>query len=235
QIVASIGIGTAEWSPDKVVADTPWRHVQVLAGGGATLDIGVHLFHRVRFLCGEVERVGAITRTFEPVRYRRDADGKVIEEVRADVDDAFMATFELKNGGIGQMSFTWAGHGDPTGLPDGMVIYGTKGCLKGNTLQRDGQAPIGVLDLFNAEATPAERDRWIPLGLTDSFAAGFYDFLTAIERGGQPGASGEEGLRDVATAFAIIESSRAGRPVLVDDVLSGRVREAQSAIDAHYG
>ena len=51
----------------------------------------------------------------------------------------------------------------------------------------------------------------------------------------QPGASGEEGLRDVATAFAIVESSKAGRPVLVDDVLSGRVREAQSAIDAHYG
>src|SRR5205807_3151269 len=100
QLVASIGLSTAEWSPDKVVADTPWRHVQVLAGGGATLDIGVHLFHRVRYLCGEVERVGAVTRTFEPVRYRRDADGKVIEEVPADVDDAFMATFELKNGGI---------------------------------------------------------------------------------------------------------------------------------------
>ena len=106
QMIASIGIGTAEWSPDKVVADTPWRHVQVLAGGGATLDIGVHLFHRVRYLCGEVARVGAVTRTFEPVRYRRDASGNVIETIQADADDAFMATFELQNGGIGQMSFT---------------------------------------------------------------------------------------------------------------------------------
>lgn len=235
QMVASVALGTAEWSPDRVVADTPWRHVQVLAGGGATLDIGVHLFHRIRYLCGEVASVGALARTFEPVRYRRDASGSVVETVPADVDDAFMATFELADGGIGQMSFTWAGHGPATSLPDGMVIYGTKGCLKGSTLYRDGEAPIGALDLFQAEASASEREAWIPRGLTDTFAAGFYDFLTAIERGGQPGASGEEGLRDVATAFAIVESSHAGRPVAVEDVLSGKVRAAQQKIDAYYG
>lgn len=235
QLVASIALGTAEWSPDRVVADTPWRHVQVLAGGGATLDIGVHLFHRIRYLLGEVATVSALARTFEPVRYRRDAQGNVVETVAADADDAFMATFELANGAIGQMSFTWAGHGPATSLPDGMVIYGTKGCLKGTTLYRDGEEAVGVLDLFEAETTPAEREQWIPRGLTDSFAAGFYDFLTAIERGGQPGASGEQGLRDVATAFAILESSQAGRPVAVDDVLSGKVRAAQRKIDEHYG
>jgi predicted dehydrogenase len=235
QMVASIALGTAEWSPDRVVADTPWRHVRVLAGGGATLDIGVHLFHRIRYLCGDVATVGALARTFEPIRYRRDENGNVLETIRADADDAFMATFELANGAIGEMSFTWAGHGPATSLPDGMVIYGTKGCLKGSTLYRDGQPPVEVLDLFEAETTPAERERWIPRGLTDSFAAGFYDFLTAIERGGQPGASGEEGLRDVATAFAILESSHAGHPVAVDDVLSGKVRAAQREIDEHYG
>jgi len=57
QMVASVGIGTEAWSPDKIVADTPWRHSRVLAGGGATLDIGVHLFHRVRYLCGDVRSI----------------------------------------------------------------------------------------------------------------------------------------------------------------------------------
>jgi predicted dehydrogenase len=235
QLVASIGIGTAEWSPDKAVADTPWRHVQVLAGGGPTLDIGVHLFHRVRYLCGEVSQVAAFTRTFEKTRYRRDAAGNVIEAIACDADDAFMASFELANGGIGQMSFTWAGHGEPTSLPDGMVIYGSKGNLKGGTLNRDGKPPVAAVDLFRAEASPEEQEEWIPLGLTDSFAAGFYDFLTAIERGGQPEASGEEGLRDVATAFAVLESSYARRAVAVDDVRTGRVRDAQRTIDANYG
>jgi predicted dehydrogenase len=235
QLVASVGIGTLEWSPDKAVADTPWRHVQVLAGGGPTLDIGVHLFHRVRYLCGEVSQVAAFARTFEKTRYRRDADGNIIESFACDADDAFMASFELANGGIGQMSFTWAGHGEPTGLPDGMVVYGSKGNLKGNTLNRDGKPPVSTADLFQAEASPEEQEKWIPLGLTDSFAAGFYDFLTAIERGAQPEASGEEGLRDVATAFAVLESSFARRAVSVEDVLTGRVRDAQRTIDANYG
>ena len=176
-----------------------------------------------------------VVRTFEPVRYRRDAAGNVIEAIHPDADDAFMTTFVLENGGIGQMSFTWAGHGEPTSIPGGIVVYGSKGCLKGETLFRDGQPPVSVRDLFRAEATPEEQARWLPLGLTDSFAAGFYDFLTAIARGGQPEASGEEGLRDVAASFAIIESSVAGRPVLVADVLSGKVREAQRPIDEYYG
>jgi 1,5-anhydro-D-fructose reductase (1,5-anhydro-D-mannitol-forming) len=235
QLVASIGVGTAEWSPDKAVADTPWRHVQVLAGGGPTLDIGVHLFHRVRYLCGEVSQVAAFARTFEKTRYRRDAAGNVIESFACDADDAFMASFELANGGIGQMSFTWAGHGEPTSLPDGMVVYGSKGNLKGGTLNRDGKPPVAAVDLFRAEASLEEQEKWIPLGLTDSFAAGFYDFLTSIERGGQPEASGEEGLRDVATAFAVLESSYARRAVSVEDVLTGRVRDAQRTIDANYG
>jgi len=234
QMVASVAIGTLDWSPDKIVADTPWRHLRRQAGGGATLDIGVHLFHRVRFLCGEVQSVSALARTFEPVRYRRDARGTVLDSVTPDADDAFMATFQLANGGIGQISFTWAGHGEPTSLPDGMVIYGSRGCLKGNTLHRDGKAPVSVVDLFHAEATTEERAHWMPLGLSDSFAAGFYDYFRSIEDHRQPEASGEEGLRDVATSFAIIESSESGRPVLVDDVLSGRVRAAQRSIDEYH-
>jgi predicted dehydrogenase len=235
QLVASIGLSTNEWSPDNVVADTPWRHVSVLAGGGASLDIGVHLFHRIRYLCGEVRELTAMARTFEPVRYRRDASGRVIETVQCDADDAFFATFELATGGIGQVSFTWAGHGEPTGLPDGMVIYGTKGNLRGGVLHRDGKPGVAALELFESTATAEEKERWLPLGLTDTFAAGFYDFLTSIGKGTDPEASGEEGLRDVATAFSILEASAANKPVLVDDVLTGRVRGAQAAIDEHYG
>ncbi|HUE76146.1 MAG TPA: Gfo/Idh/MocA family oxidoreductase [Chloroflexota bacterium] len=235
QMVSAISVGTAEWSPDKVVADTPWRHRSVQAGGGPTIDIGVHLFHRVRFLCGEVGRVSALVRTFEPVRYRRDDFGRIVESVEADVEDAFMATFELQNGGIGQMSFTWSGHGESTGLPGGLSIYGSKGCLKGEMLFRDGQPPVSVRDLFYQEASESEKEHWIPLGLRDSFAAGFFDFLTAIERGSPLGASGEEGLRDLAASFAILESATLEQPVQVDHVLSGRVRAAQTTIDAHHG
>lgn len=235
QMVASVGIGTEAWSPDKVVADTPWRHSVVLAGGGATLDIGVHLFHRVRYLCGEVRSIGALVRTIEKERYRRDEHGKILETIHPDADDAFMATIELANGAIGQVSFTWAGHGEPTGLPGGMAIYGSNGCLKGGRIYPDGREPIDVRDLFEREASSEERARWLPIASPDGFAFGFYDFLSSIERGTQPEASGEEGLRDVAAAFSMVESSAAGKPVLVEDVLSGKVRDAQKPIDEYYG
>ena len=71
--------------------------------------------------------------------------------------------------------------------------------------------------------------------MTDSFASCFYDFFTSIEQKKQPETSGDEGLRDLATAFAVLESSASGRAVSVEDVLTGKVREAQRAIDTHYG
>lgn len=235
QMVAAVAIGTPEWSPDRIVADTPWRHQKLLAGGGATLDIGVHLAHRLRYLAGEVRTMTAVTRVFEPQRVRRDRAGRIVERVGADADDAFFALPQFATGATGLLSFTWAGHGEPTGLPEGLVLYGTRGCLKGLTLVRDGGARADLRDLFKREADATTREHFFPHGLTDTFALGMLDWLRAIRAGGQPEANGEEGLRDLATAYAILESATAGGPVAVADVLAGRLATYQRPIDAHYG
>ena len=44
------------WAPDRIVAETPWRH-KLVEGGGITLDIGVHLFNHFRYVGGEVVTV----------------------------------------------------------------------------------------------------------------------------------------------------------------------------------
>jgi predicted dehydrogenase len=235
QMVASIQLATLEWSPDKVVADTPWRHQKVIAGGGASLDIGVHMAHRLRYIVGEVRTMTAVARVIEPERRRRDASGAITERFAADADDAFFALPEFENGAIGTLSFTWAGHGEPTGLPDGMTIYGSRGCLKGLTLVRDGGERVEVRDLFARDAGAETRQRFFPHGLTDTFALGYLDWFRAIRAGQSPEMSGDEGLRDLATAFAIMESATAGGPVRVADVLAGRVNAYQRDIDAHYG
>ena len=205
------------------------------AGGGATLDIGVHMFHGVRYLCGEVATMSALVRTFEPARYLRSPAGDVLETVAADADDAYFSLFELAGGGIGMASFTWAGHGEPTGLPDGRVIYGTRGAIKGGRLLQDGREPVGLDTVFEREASAAVKERFFPLGLTDTFALGAYDFFRAIEQGAQMEASGEEGLRDVAVAFAMVEASHARQVVRVEDVLAGRIAAAQRPINEYYG
>jgi predicted dehydrogenase len=235
QMLAAISLGTGEWSPDRVVADTPWRHNKLEAGGGTSIDIGVHLAHRLRYLAGEVRTMTAIARVFEPQRELRDADGNVFDHFAADADDAFFALPEFENGAAGTISFTWAGHGEPTGLPEGTAIYGERGCLKGTNLIRDGGEQIDLRALFNAEATPEARDAYFPRGITDTFGLAYRDWLDAIATGRQPEMNGREGLLDLATAFAIMESATARGPVVVTDVLSGRVDRYQRAINEHYG
>jgi predicted dehydrogenase len=231
QMIASWAIGTPEWSPDRIVAQTPWRHIKLDAGGGASLDIGVHLLHEFRYLAGEIDTVYGVTRTFEPTRYLPDS----MKGVSCDVDDAFFATVSFASGAVGQLTFTWAGHGAPTSMPDGRVIYGTRGCLKGDQLILDDGSRHSARELFQTWATPDVVTSLFPYGLEDPFAIGSLDFLNAIDRGQDPDASGEQGLQDLAAAFAICESATLGQPVKVADVLDGQVSAYQLEINHHYG
>jgi predicted dehydrogenase len=235
QMVGAVSFGTAEWSPDRIVAETPWRHRRVEAGGGASLDIGVHLAHRLRYLVGEIETMTAVARVIEPVRTRTSADGTVLDRVEADADDAFFALPEFENGAVGTLSFTWAGHGEQTSLPGGVTLFGSRGCLKGPLLIRDDGTQEDVRDIFEREASPEERERYFPRGVTDAFGLAYLDWLRAIRSGTQPETDGREGVRDLATAFAIMESATARRPVDVADVLSGKVDAYQREINEHYG
>src|SRR5688500_9585211 len=235
QMAAWWDIGTLEWSPDKIVAETPWRHKKLIGGAGSSLDIGVHWFDRLRYLVGEIKDLSAVMRTFEKKRYTRDASGNVTQEVDCDVDDAFFASMQFENNAIGQMSFTWAGHGELTNLPTGLVLYGAKGCLKGDTLVLDGGEKLSAKELFAAKADQATKDRYFPLGLKDAFAIGYYDFLKGIEEKRDPETSGEEGVRDLAASYAICESAVLGRPVSLEEVLSGKADAYQREINQHYG
>ncbi|HET7558858.1 MAG TPA: Gfo/Idh/MocA family oxidoreductase [Limnochordia bacterium] len=236
QMTAGLSIGTADWSPDLIVADTPWRHHQLEAGGGAAIDIGVHLFHQHRYVCGEIETVSALTRTFEPVRRRRPDSPQAATDptTPADVDDAYFAHFEFKNGAIGQSTFTWAGHGESAHLPGGNLIYVSKGCIKGGQVHLDDGRSLNLVEHFTAHAPRSVQDRWFPGGITDAFALAYIDFAGAIREGRETDASGEEGLWDLACAFAILESGHAKAPVRVADVVSGRVDAYQRPIDRHY-
>jgi hypothetical protein len=46
---------------------------------------------------------------------------------------------------------------------------------------------------------------------------------------------GEEGMRDLACAFAVLESAVLNRPVRIADVRSGEVETYQRPINEHHG
>ena len=232
--VAVMGSLGGLWSPDRVVADTPWRHQKLLGGGGGSIDIGVHQMHWLRYVVGEIAAVGAVARTLEPLRYRRDEQGQIIEEVRADVDDTYLATIAFEHGAVGQLWWSWGIHGEPLDIPGVPAVMGSKGSLKGGELVLDGGQRQPLQQQFEQSLSPDEREQFFPLGLRDPYAIQQFDWLRAIERGADPETSGREGLRDLACAFAILESSALSRQVTLDEILDGNADTYQRESDEHY-
>lgn len=233
------GIGGL-WSPDKIVAETPWRHRKLEGAGGGAIDIGVHVMHWVRYVCGEIAAVSGTVRTFEPLRHLY-GDPATGESVEAGVDDTYLATVTCENGALAQLMWSWATHGEETPIPGAPVFYGSRGCIKGGEIIDDDGNRRDLLQTFWNEAEAGLLDRLFAVvgpaatRLTDPFAIQQYDWLRAIEGGGQPETDGEEGLRDLAAAFGMIESSLLQRTVSMDELLSGAVRGYQQEIDEYYG
>ncbi len=234
QMVVTGGIGNV-WSPDHIVARTAWRHIRDEAGGGSTMDIGAHLFDKLRYECGEIDEVSAVARTMEPVRRTRDESGNVVASVACDADDTFFALLQFSSGAIGNIVFSWAGHGPHTQFDGGGAIYGQRGCMKGGRLYTDGREPEDVLQLFQ-ERCPADIvEQCFPHQIKDSFALELGEFLSAIEHQRQPETSGTEGLKDIAPGLAILESSLLKRSVKVSDIESCRIESYQKPINDRWG
>ncbi len=229
--MALIGSLGGLWSPDKIVAETPWRHHKLEGGGGGSIDIGVHQFHWLRYVFGEVAWVSAVVRTFEPMRHHRDEAGKIIESTEANVDDTYMATVGFENEAIGQLLWSWAGHGEALSIPNTPAFYGSQGCIKGDELIYSNGQRESLLERFEADLSDQEREQFFPLGLRDPYAIQQLDWLRGIEEGRDPETSAQEGLHDLACAFTMLESSSLKRQVTLDEVLSGAVSTYQDEIN----
>ena len=77
----------------------------------------------------------------------------------------------------------------------------------------------------------------IGFGATDAnlIALEYFELGECIRSGATPEVTGEEGRADVALTYAPFEAGRLGRPVTLEDMLSGRADAYQREIDARYG
>lgn len=232
--LALIGSLGGLWSPDRIVAETPWRHNKLLGGGGGSIDIGVHQFHLLRYVFGEVAWVSAVARTFEPFRRERDEAGNVVAMAPADVDDTYLAVAGFENESLAQLLWSWAGHGEPLTIQGAPAFYGSEGCIKGGELIDGAGNRTSLRDQFQSALDPDLREQFFPLGLNDPYAIQQLDWLRAISSQTDPETSGREGLHDLACAFAMLESSAIKRQVTLKEILAGDVSIYQSDINEHY-
>lgn len=230
-LMGSVG---ARWAPDRVVADTPWRHRRDEAGGIA-LDVGVHRFDLIRYLAGEIRDIQARTAIVEPIRWGHDEQQRLTWRVECDAEDTVYASFATVAGVTGELTASWAGRGGGTMPGTGDVYYASRGRISGEEVTLDDGTTANLAELYEQHCPPDRKARDFPLGLTDAFALAQYEWLEAVRRRRPPETSGRDALQSLACAFAVLEAAYAGRQVEVREVVGETLEEYQRTINARYG
>lgn len=221
------------WAPNRIVAETPWRH-QLLEAGGITLDLGVHQFNVIRYLAGNVKSVEGHVCVLEPRRVTLNRKGEVTEEMDCDADDTCFASFETEEGVQGSLTASWAGHGTASTIGPGMVFHGTGGKAAGDEFLDDKDEAFPLKTLYQNQASQKTQQQDFPISTEDMFALTQHNWLEAIRHQQKPEIDGREGLWDLANAYAVLESSLAGQRVFVQDVLSGELENYQRPLNEHF-
>jgi predicted dehydrogenase len=177
------------------------------------------------------------------------------EQIEPTGDDALYAHVTFVSGAVAHWIDDHAGHGLRR---DERLVYGSKGSFQcsGNrngrpiTLHLDGgtvidgegvleHAPSYRLSPQAAELFGGERAWKYDFGFAETdarlIALEYHELGECIRAGAAPEVTGEEGRADVALTYAPFESGRLGRPVTLEDMLSGRADVYQREIDEKLG
>ena len=179
----------------------PVKGTWATEGGGALISQAIHQVDLLRWIAGPVAEVSAVWRL---------GAAHAIES-----EDIVAATLQYANGATGVIQAStafWPGY------PERIELHGTRGSaiITGDQLTAwdvrddDGPAPplasraaSGASDPMAISLTPFERQ--------------FTDFARAIETGGRPRVSGEEGYQALEIVDAIYRSCRSGTRVTLGD------------------
>ena len=164
-----------------------WRITQPGAGGGVILDITVHDADTLRFVL-DAEPVSAVAMS---------TGGTMAANA---LEDGVMAVLQFGNGVMAQLHDAFTTRHAGTGLE----VHGTDGSLFARDVMT--QRPIGQIVLRDAQG-----EREIPLEHENLYVRSLRAFHAAIRGEGQPAASGEDGVKSLATALAVLEASRTGQ------------------------
>ena len=241
---------------------TPWRHLK--DKGAIGLDMAVHYTDIVQYYMGEFDQIYGTGWIIEPVRRKPESSGLMLESyverlktfpetIEATGEDAVFAMYKMKSGAMVQFSFARAGRG---GGNWDRSVHGRLGTLfapgdrngKEVVLKLEGQKLTGeeILSLLpdfhmseiTARVFGEKMVTYDPVEFPPDakhMAIEMHDFGEAVLKGTKPEVDGYLGMTAVAAIYGVYESGLAGRPVTMDEMLSGQVRAYQEEIDAALG
>ncbi|WP_336343976.1 Gfo/Idh/MocA family protein [Halalkalicoccus ordinarius] len=207
-----------DWLVDPE-APWAWRLDEEMAGSGALGDLGAHTIDLTRYLVGEISAVSGHLKTF--VDERPVEDGEETREVT--VDDAYTAQAEFENGAVGSFEASRFANGHKNDHT--IEIEGSKGSLKFslerlNELEYLEEGSRGFETILVTDADDPYVDHWWPpghvLGWEHTFVHENYEFLSAVEEGGEFEPSFEDGLSAQHVIDAIQTSDERGEWIDVE-------------------
>ena len=187
-----------------------WFGNKELAGGGALLDIGVHLLDLCLYCMGNFEPVAVSGATYTKFGNRGLGEGGWGQSDRDatmpfDVDDFASAMIRMRNGATVSLDVSWACHAEEANRMD-VHLYGTEGgaslypakLFRNDPLRTD----YDVIDNVNAPLTCGHGCR-------------FQNFFNAIRGTEEPMVTTQEALTVQKILDGIYESARVGREVAI--------------------
>ena len=189
-IVASGEIGKpilveVEASPGNRPGGTlsSWRVDPKMAGLGATMSIGVHIYDVLRhILSSEIEEVTAI-----------------FDKPRGEVEEMSLATFRFGNGTLAQVAI----YENAPNPHNNFVIYGSKGRIAGKGMTRSRFA--GEMEVLTESGTNIRK-----FDVVNAHADSVAEFSHALLEGREPSPSGFDGLQSVRLTDAMARSAWEG-------------------------
>jgi predicted dehydrogenase len=225
-------VATVSWWRSQGYYDSgDWRGTWALDGGGALMNQGVHTVDLLLWFLGRPIDVVAHT--------------ALLAHERVEVEDTVAAVVRFESGALATLHATTAAY---PGLTVRLQVMGDAGSAvvdndrlyyfhsaHRSTAPAAGDAGVGPTRGVGGDGNQAaevlsteETGRRVGGGpgtsaMFDPHHRQYRDILEAIRTGRAPGVTVADALLALATVQAVYESARTGAPVLIADVLDGRV------------
>lgn len=164
-----------------------WRLRKADSGGGALMDLGIHLFDLLRFIFDEIDWVQCNTKTFIT---KRPVEGNPLQIQAIDVDDWAICTLGLQNGAVGSLEVSKVAGGRSNTCS--IEIYGSKGTIETSfdtpglvrlfTVRSGNWQSINALEHSESKCFQMLQDKPVQPGdfFFTAHMESIYDFLSKI-------------------------------------------------------
>ncbi|GII23794.1 Gfo/Idh/MocA family protein [Planosporangium mesophilum] len=189
----------AWWRGQDYYDSAAWRGTWQYDGGGAAMNQGIHTVDLLLWLLGRPVEVFGYT-------------GLLAHE-RIEVEDVAVATVRFASGALAVLHATTAAY---PGLAVRLQVHGSRGSAVIHDDQVEYLHPDGGVPADQLRGAPEPADGFVVGHLRQ-----YRDIVDAIEHGRPPAVRVPDALLAFTVVKAVYLAATLGRPVLIDDVLSG--------------